>query len=79
MTLEKEVNKLLKKYLKRDENICHAEKLFVAKSVLLWVYENNKEAKAIKYYIGEIERYLSGDITLYWEDGTIKVRKDHQG
>jgi len=78
MTLEKEISKLLKKYLKQDGNVCYAEKLFVAKSVLLWVYENNKEQKAIKYYIGEIDRYLNGEITLYWEDGTIRIRKDNQ-
>lgn len=76
MSLEKEIRKILSKYLKNEDNLAHAEKLFVAKSVLVWVFENNKDQKAIKYYISEVEKYLKEEIVLYWEDGVIKIRKD---
>jgi len=76
INLEKEIKRLIEKYVTREENLVLANRIFVAKSVLLWVKETVKEQKAIKYYINEIEKHLKGDITLYWEDGIVKVKKE---
>lgn len=72
----KEIKKILESYVIREENIIHAERLFIAKTVLLWAAENSKDQKTFKSYLGELERHLNGEITLYWEDGKIKIRKD---
>ena len=76
MSLEKETKKILSKYLKNEDNLAHAERLFIARSVLVWVFENNKDQKAIKYYISEIEKFLKNEIILYWENGVVKTRKE---
>lgn len=76
INLEKEVKRLINKYITKDANLILAERIFVAKTVLSWVQETTKEPKAIKYYMNEIEKHLKGEITLYWEDGIVKVKKE---
>lgn len=76
--VEKQIKKMLESFLKKEGNLLDATRLFVAKSVLLWAAENAKETKAFKIYVSEVEKHLKGEITLYWEDGTIKVRKEKQ-
>lgn len=75
---EKQIKKIIQTFITRQDNLIVASRLFVAKSVLIWASENTKDLKAFKAYMSEIERHLSGEITLYWEDGIIKVRKEKQ-
>lgn len=75
---EKQIKKMLESFLKKEENLIIATRLFVAKSVLIWASENTKDLKAFKAYMAEVERHLNGEITLYWEDDIIKVRKEKQ-
>lgn len=67
---------MLESFLKRQDNLLDASRIFVAKSVLLWAIENTKESKSLKYYLNEIEKHLKGEITLYWEDDIVKIRKE---
>ena len=69
-------NKFLLKYIEKKDNIYFSNRLFVANTVLNWVLTSFNEQKVIKYYLKEIEKHLKGEITLYWENGIIKVRKD---
>lgn len=73
---EKQIKKMIEAHVTKQDNLVIATKLFVAKSVLNWAFENAKDSKAFKAYMSEIERHLNGEITLYWEDGIIKVRKE---
>lgn len=75
---QKDIEKIIKAFLIREGNLLNSERLFVAKSVLLWAAENSKTKEAYKSYLSEVERHLNGNITLYWEDGIIKVRKEKQ-
>ena len=73
---EKQIKKIIQTFITRQDNLIVASRLFVAKSVLIWASENTKDLKAFKGYLIEIERHLTGEITLYWEDGVIKVKKE---
>ena len=75
---EKQIKKMLETFLVKEDNLIIASRLFVAKSVLNWASENTKDSNAFKAYMVEIKRHLNGEITLYWEDGIIKVRKEKQ-
>ena len=76
MDIEKIIKRILKEHMAIDGNLYHSEKLFSAKAVLLWIKENAKDKKSLNYYLGLLEKHLKNDITLYWEDGTVKVRKE---
>jgi len=76
MDIEKAIKKIIRQYRTVDGNLYHSEKLFSAKAVLLWIKENAKDKKSLDYYLGLLEKHLKNDITLYWEDGTVKIRKE---
>jgi hypothetical protein len=76
MDIEKALKKIIRQYTAVDGNLYHSEKLFSAKAVLLWIKENAKDKKSLDYYLGLLEKHLKNDITLYWEDGTVKIRKE---
>jgi hypothetical protein len=66
--------RIAKSFVKKDENVFHAQKLFMAVSVLRWAYEKQaSESEKSKYY-NFVEKYLDGEIDLYWEDGIIKLK-----
>lgn len=73
---QKQIKKIIESFAVREGNLIHAEKLFVAKSVLLWAVENSKNDNMLNSYFLEIEKHLTGEITLYWEEDKIKVRKE---
>jgi hypothetical protein len=65
---------LLKNMLKREDNIYHAEKMFVAMSVLRWVFEQKVTDDVRAKYFSQIDKYLANEIDLYWEDGIIRYK-----
>ena len=73
-TAEKIIKKMIKDYATKEENIFHAEKLFVANTILNWAVINSKTPKELQNYINEIEKHLSGTVTLYWEGNVIKIK-----
>lgn len=75
MDLEKEIKRYIRDYLKINENVYQSERLFIAKSVLLWALKTAQDQKIFTYYLKEIEKHLNGEITLYWKDGIVKVKK----
>lgn len=78
LTAQKEIKKIIDSFIVKKDNLIIADRLFVAKSVLLWALENSKNQQVFKSYLYEIERHLNNEITLYWEDDTIKIRKEKQ-
>jgi hypothetical protein len=76
---KKLVKDIFSDYIVKDNNIFFIERLFVANTILNWAYENYKDQKQIKAYIDEIKRHLDGEITLYWSDGIVKVRREKRG
>lgn len=74
MTANKEIQKLIKDFATKKGNIFHAERLFVANTVLNWAFQNYKDEKTLRNYIFQVERHLNGEITLYWENDVIKVK-----
>jgi hypothetical protein len=75
---ERIIKKMIKHYAIREDNVFFAERLFVANTVLSWVLENTKEEVQRRQYITQIEKHLTGEITLYWDKGVIKFRKDQE-
>jgi len=78
MKFDDESKKLLSKYLRLEENVYFSERLFVAHTILNWVGSKEREIKVFKYYLKEVEKHLNGEITLYWENGIVRVRKEAQ-
>ena len=75
MTTEEQVKNFLKKYVEQKDNIFFCDRIFMANSALMWALENIKEKEKFFYYLKEVERHLTGEITLYWENGSIKVKR----
>jgi hypothetical protein len=71
---------ILKKYLKKEDNIYLSERLFIAKSVLNWIFENSKHPNVINLYVKDLEKYLNGEMELKWIDGIItkKSKKENK-
>ncbi len=65
---------LIKNMLKRDGNVYHAEKMFVAMSILKWVMEQKVTEDVRAKYFSQIDKYLANEIDLYWEDGIIRYK-----
>lgn len=77
-TTKRQIEKMIKDYAVKEDNVFLAERLFVANTVLNWAFNNNKDEKMLKIYIGQVERHLAGEITLYWDGNVIKVKKDER-
>lgn len=74
LTAEKIIKKMIKDYATKEDNVFHAERLFVANTILNWAVANSKTSKELQNYVNEIEKHLSGTVTLYWEGSVIKVK-----
>jgi hypothetical protein len=74
-TKEDVISSLLKKYLKKEDNLLLSHKLFIAKSVINWVFENTKNSSLIKLHIDDVEKYIVGEIDFFWKDGIIIKKK----
>ena len=75
MDPEKEIKKLLNEFLMLEDNLLLSERFFVAASVLNWVCLKYQDKQALQYYLDEVKKHLRGEITLYWEDGVIKIKR----
>jgi hypothetical protein len=62
---------IIKKYLKIEDNILLSERLFIAKSILNWIFENSKHPNVINLYMKDLEKYLNGEMELKWINGII--------
>lgn len=67
------------KYFYFKDNVFHGEKLFVVFSVVKWVVTNAKDGEfdeeQVKNYLNAISAYLEGSIDIFWENGSLFVRK----
>ena len=75
MEPEKEIKKLLNEFLKIKDNIFLTERLFVAVSVLNWAFLKHSDKYALQHYLDQVKKHLRGEITLYWEDGTVRIHR----
>jgi hypothetical protein len=48
-----------------------SERLFIAKSILNWIFENSKHPNVINLYMKDLEKYLNGEMELKWINGII--------
>lgn len=72
---EQAIKALLKKHLTMNNNLFLSEKLFVAKSVINWIFDNIKSEPVKKVYFEDVEKYLKGDLELKWFNGLIIKNK----
>lgn len=70
------VKNILKKYVVRENNLIKVNRLFVAISVVRWVFSSTKDTEEILGYLSQLERFLEGEINLYWEDSVIKISRN---
>jgi hypothetical protein len=66
---------LLSKYINKEDNLINCQKIFIANSFIRWIEENSKDDSQFAGYLKEVARYLDGEIDLYWEKGSIKIKK----
>lgn len=72
------IRDLFKRYIYRNENIVYGHKLFVINSIINYIYVDDDEKNIYKlmvYYSGLIDKYLKGELDLYWEGGKIRVEE----
>lgn len=70
------INNIIKKYLVKENNLIKVNRLFVAVSVVRWVFSSTKDTEEILGYLTQLERFLDGEINLYWENSVIKVGRN---
>ncbi len=73
------VDALVKKYTVTNDNLILMRRLFVAASVVRWAFSTTSRVEEILQYLGQVEKYLDGEIDLYWEDEVIKVARVKRG
>ena len=69
---------LLNKYMTREDNLINCQKIFIANSFIRWIEDNSKDMIQFANYLKEVSRYLDGEIDLYWEKGSIKIKKSRK-
>lgn len=67
---------ILRKFLVIEENILLSERLFIAKSIINWIFSNSKNEYVIEMYMKDLESFLNGDLDLRWVDGIITKKKE---
>ena len=75
ITKEQAIKIILKKHLSINGNLFLSEKLFVAKSVINWIFDNVKSDPVKKVYFENVDKYLKGDLDLKWYNGLIVKNK----
>lgn len=75
MTAEREIKKILHEYLQYKDNMILSDRIFVAISILNWAYLKYKDQEILRYYLEEVKKHLRNEITLYWEDGIVKIKR----
>jgi len=75
ITKEQAIRTILKKHLSVNDNLFLSQKLFVAKSVINWIFDNVKTEPVKKVYFEDVEKYLKGELDLKWFNGLIIKNK----
>tara|TARA_Y100001938_G_C7874307_1_gene321847 strand:+ start:116 stop:475 length:360 start_codon:yes stop_codon:yes gene_type:complete len=77
--IEQVMNNIKQRFLTEEENVVNAEKFFVAASVIRDAVYRQASGEISEYecktYFIAIEKYLTGEIEMFWEDGIVKVKK----
>lgn len=73
---EEAIKHILKKFLIIQNNILLSERLFIAKSIINWIFDNSKNSHVIDMYMKDLESFLKGDLDLRWVDGIITKKKE---
>lgn len=75
ITKEQAIKTILKNHLSSSGNLFLSEKLFIAKSVINWIFDNVKSEPVKKVYFDDVDKYLKGDLDLKWFNGLIIKNK----
>lgn len=77
--IKKVMDNLKKRYVEEDENLVKVDKLFLVSSIVHDVIEKKLAGELsdeqCKHYFIYIEKYLNGDIDMFWEEGVVKVKR----
>lgn len=73
---EEAIKHILKKFLIIENNILLSERLFIAKSIINWIFTNSKNQYVIEMYMKDLELFLEGKLDLRWVDGIITKKKE---
>jgi len=66
---------ILRKFLTIEDNVLSSERLFIAKSIINWIFDNSKNPHVIDMYMKDLESFLKGDLELHWVDSIIKKKE----
>jgi len=70
------IKHILKNFLVIEDNILLSERLFIAKSIINWIFDNSKNECVIDMYMKDLELFLKGKLDLRWVDGIITKKKE---
>lgn len=69
------IKDLTKKFLEKEENVYYLDRLFMANTVVRWVFRHANNQEEILQYLIQIDKYLNREINLSWKNGEIKVER----
>lgn len=76
---KKIIRDLFLKYATIEENVVHADKLFIINTVINYVFKNNDyrtiDKKLLLEYGELLNRYLKNEVDIYWQGDTIMVKE----
>lgn len=73
MDIELIISNIINEFRQVNGNIYHAEKLFIAHTVLRWAFDSARNESEVRFYIDQVKKYLRNEINLYWKDGKIRI------
>ena len=73
---EEAIKYILRNFLVIENNIFLSERLFIAKSIINWIFQNSKNPQVIDMYMKDLELFLNGKLDLKWVDGIITKKKE---
>jgi hypothetical protein len=76
---EEIIKSIYDRYSVKEENIIFLGRLFVAASVVRWAFKQSSKTEELLQYLSQVEKFLEGEIDLYWQDGVIKVGRNKKG
>lgn len=69
------LDELIKKFSQKKDNVYYLNRLFVANTVIRWIFRETSQHEEILQYLMQVERFLKEEIDLYWKNGKIKVAR----
>mgnify|MGYP004072503371 CR=1 FL=1 len=77
--IQKVMDNLKQRFMEEEDNVVRAEKFFLVSSVVHDVVEKKfsgeLDDEQCRAYFVYIEKFLKGEVEMFWEEGVVKVKR----